>query len=103
MASIRIKGYVTASRYRWMGADEPLRFNFQGWKPSDNDTETFVVAEHEFDFDLPGDFNPQALEIHALNAQKEALAAAFALQVREINERLAKLQAIEHSTVAEAA
>jgi hypothetical protein len=97
---ITIKGYVTASRYRWMGADEPLRFNFQGWKPSDSDTETFVVAEHEFDFDLPGDFNPQALEIAALNKQLEVARASFALQVREINERLSKLQAIEHTAEA---
>ena len=100
MATIRIKGYVTASRYRWMGADEPLRLNFQGWKPSESDTETHIVCEHEFDVELPGDFNPQALEIAALNKQLEVARAAFALQVREINERLAKLQAIEHTAEA---
>jgi hypothetical protein len=103
MASIRIKGYVTASRYRWMGADEPLHYSFQTWEPRKDDTETFVVCEHAFEVDVPDGFNANAAEIAALEARKDALAAAFAKQVREIQERLAKLQALEYTPVAEAA
>ena len=103
MARITIKGYVTASRYRWMGADEPLRFNFQSWEPRKDDTETFVVCPHEFEVEVPADFNANAAEIAVLEAQKDAIAAAFAKQVREIQERLANLRAIEYTPVAEAA
>jgi hypothetical protein len=100
---ITIKGYVTATRYHWMGADEPVRFNFQTWEPRKDDTETFVVREHEFEVDVPADFNTAAGEIAALEAKKDALAAEFSKQVREIQERLAKLQALEYTPIAEAA
>lgn len=100
MARITIKGYVTASRYRWMERDEPLRYSFQTYKPRADDTETFIVCEHAFEVDV-AEFNATAAEIAILEAQKDALAAAFAKQVREIQERLAKLQALEY--VAEAA
>jgi hypothetical protein len=103
MARITIKGYLTATRYRWMERDEPLRFNFQSWEPRKDDTETFVVREHAFEVDVPADFNANAAEIAALEAKKDALAAEFAKQVREIQEQLAKRRALEYTPVAEAA
>lgn len=53
-----------------------------------------LVCKVPMSFDLPADFNMTASEIAALEAAKEKLASDFSAAVRQINDRLSKLQAI---------
>lgn len=95
MATVQIKGFVHHSRT--CGADE---FTFFTFNASDTSMGYSVVAPHEFTYELPADFSPTASEIAALNAKRAKAAKEFADTVRAIDERLSKLQAIEHTEAA---
>lgn len=60
----------------------------------------FMVAQGEFTFTVPADFDAVAPMVSALEAKKAALTAEFSAAVMEINRQLSKLQAIEHEVSA---
>jgi len=53
-----------------------------------------IVASAPFLFTLPADFNLTAIEVAELQAQKVAALEDYQRSVANINERLAKLQAL---------
>lgn len=53
------------------------------------------VCEVAVEFESPDDFNPVAVQIEALQAQKHELVRQFTLKIDEIKEQISKLQAIE--------
>lgn len=75
MSQHTIKGYITYHKYDW--SDKPV-INFCPWKPAE-DNQTVVLREHQFDVEVPDDFNP-----------------ALAADLARLNEEISKLQAIEH-------
>lgn len=56
----------------------------------------FLVCETTVTFTVPEDFDPVAPMVAGLEAEKRRLTAEFSASVAAINQRLAKLQAIEH-------
>lgn len=58
---------------------------------------TALIGPAEFTYTIPDDFNPTAQKVAALEKQKERAHAEFAAKVREIDEQISKLQAIEYS------
>jgi hypothetical protein len=55
------------------------------------------IGEQEIEIEVPDDFDPRAQQIAALVEQKQKVMADYQKTVTEINERINKLQAIEHT------
>lgn len=60
----------------------------------EGDSELIYIGPVEVEVVIPANFNPTAHEIAALEAKKAKATEAFNGLVREINERISKLQAI---------
>ena len=88
-----ISGYVTYHKYDW--SDKPV-VNFCPWKPSE-DHETAIVCPHEFEVEVPDDFNPVPKMLAGLEEKKRELRVRLAKELAEIDDRISKLQAIEYS------
>lgn len=90
---VKIKGYVTHTKYKW---DEAPQYTFHGFDPSDYlGDESVVVMQHEIEIEIPDDFDPRPGQIAALKAQKERAQAEFAKRVTEIDEKINSLLALE--------
>jgi hypothetical protein len=99
MATHTIKGFITYERYHW---EKEGRISFQTWKPGpEHEAQKVVVAEHEFDFEVPDDFNPIPQQVAALEEQKRKARVKLAQDLARIDEQISKLTCIEH-TVADA-
>jgi hypothetical protein len=55
-----------------------------------------VVREHSFEVDVDGDFDPRPAMVANLEEQKRLARAEFAKKVRDIDERINSLLAIEN-------
>ena len=65
---------------------------------SKEDTESAIfVRQIEVQIEAPDNFDPTASQVAALLREKERIGAEFAAKIAEVNERLSKLQAIEHT------
>lgn len=94
MAKHIIKGYVT---FRHSKYEKEPDIGFQMWKPSaEYAPETVVVAEHQIEVEVPDDFDPRRGMVAALKEQKKQEQAKFALRIKEIDDRIQSLLAIEH-------
>jgi hypothetical protein len=88
---VTIKGYVTCTQYAW---DNKPTFSFYGFDPTTYDKSTVKVMEHEFEVEVPDNFDPRPGQVAALKAQKEEVRAEFAKKVKEIDDKISSLLAI---------
>lgn len=88
---VTIKGYITCQQYSW---EEKPTFSFYSFDPSQYDSTTVKVMEHEFEVEVPDNFDPRPGQVAALKAQKELIQAEFAAKVKEIDDRINSLLAI---------
>lgn len=102
MAAIRIKGFVYAERVpSWLAKGED-RYTVHVL-PNKSTAEVWGVCVGEIDvpYELPVGFDMKAetirQEIARLEERRAEAARKFAEEVRTIDERLAKLQAIEYT------
>jgi hypothetical protein len=81
------------TQYAWeqKGTYEVLSF-----KPDDSDHRTYISSQ-EIEIDVPDNYDPRAKQIEVLQAQKLKIMADYQKTVTEINARISKLQAIEHT------
>ena len=81
------------TQYAWeqKGTYEVLSF-----KPDDSDHRTYISSQ-EIEIDVPDNYDPRAQKIEALQAHKLKIMADYQKTVTEINARISKLQAIEHT------
>lgn len=93
MSQHTIKGYITYQKYDW--SDKPF-INFCPWKPAE-DNQTVVIREHQFDVEVPDDFNPVPQMIAGLEEKKRLARLALAADLAKLDEEISKLQAIEHT------
>lgn len=91
-----IKGYLVYETASWRGDDE--RINFQGCKPWSSQ-QAILIGLHEFEVELPDNFDPRPEQIKALKAQKQKARADFELLCTQIQRQISELSAI---TMAEA-
>ena len=89
---VTIKGYITCQQYAW--DDKPV-FSFYSFDPTSYDTSTVKVMEHSFEVEVPDNFDPRPGQVAALKAKKEKVQAEFAAKVKEIDEQINSLLAIE--------
>jgi len=99
MTTITLNGFVHTRVCEWDDRREYVMASFDDWSTCGY----VLVGPASFTYELPAGFNPVAAEVAQLKAAKEAATAAFRKQLQEINERLAKLEAItfEPATSAE--
>ena len=90
---IKTTVYIFHSQYSWENKAEYLVFYA---KIEDNEYRTFV-CEQEIEIEVPDNYDPRAQKIEALQAQKLKIMADYQKTVTEINARISKLQAIEHT------
>lgn len=53
-----------------------------------------LIGPASFEFTIPDTFNPTAAKIEALNDERRRASVEFSQKVREIDERISKLQAL---------
>ena len=90
---IKTTVYIFHSQYSWESKAEYLVFYA---KIDDCDHRTFV-CEQEIEIEVPDDYDPRAQKIAALEQHKQKVMADYQKTVTEINARISKLQAIEHT------
>ena len=90
---IKTTVYIFHSQYSWEQKGEYLVFYA---KIDDNEHRTFV-CEQEIEIEVPDNYDPRAQKIEALQAHKLKIMADYQKTVTEINARISKLQAIEHT------
>jgi hypothetical protein len=88
---ITIKGYVTCTQYTW---DDKPTYSFYGFDPTGYDSSTVKVMEHEFEVEVPDNFDPRPGQVAALEAKKEEMRADFAKRVKDIDDKINSLMAI---------
>lgn len=92
MAKHTVNGalYLYVSKYSM--PDRPV-YHFHAGQDLDGDS--FVkIVDHSFVIEIPEDFDPVPGQIAALNEKKRLLRVKLADELREIDDRLSKLQAI---------
>lgn len=93
-----IKGYIVHQVW----ADNPrgpATFRFTEYEPT-NSCDIWIqtlVCKHEMEVEIPDDFDPRQGQIVALEAQKKELRAKFAASVKDIDDRINSLLALEMS------
>lgn len=100
MKTIEIKGWIFAEpKEVWEGEGLKYSFSaidFEKWAQEGmrGYAKYTKVAEHTIVADVRDDVDPTASMIRALEAEKDALRKVFNEKIKEINESIAKLQAL---------
>ena len=95
MAKHIVKGYVTFQQSRYSKVPE---IGFQMYKPSaEYSPDKVVVAEQEIEVEVTDNFDPRPQLVAALKEKKKLMEAQFAASVKEINDRIQSLLAIDMS------
>jgi len=90
---IKVTAHIYFSKYSWENKGEFLLF----YAKIDGNENMVYVSTQEVEVDVPENFDPRALQIAALEAQKQKAMADFQKSVDDINERISKLQALEYT------
>jgi hypothetical protein len=85
--------YVHYLKYEW---EEEGMYEVFSFKAEDECHRTYI-CQQEIEIDVPEDYDPRAQQIAALEKKRQEVMAAYQKTVTEINERINKLQALEHS------
>ena len=95
MAQKTIQGFIVHET--WAGHTEG-EFKFSSNEPISTEHCTRInVCPHELTFDVPDDFDPRPVQLEALRKKKREAAAAYHAMVKELDERINSLLAIEMS------
>lgn len=94
--AIKIDGFITYTQHTWEKVGEGS-FSFRAYKPlAEYEPDTVVVREHSITVEVPTKYDPRAAMVANFEEQKTLLRAAFNLKIKELNEQISKLQAIEY-------
>ena len=85
--------HIHYCKYAWEDRGE---YEAYSCKLEDTDAR-FYIGEQKIVLEVPDDFDPRTQQIVALMEQKQKVMADYQKTVTEINERINKLQAIEHT------
>jgi len=90
---IKVTAHIYFSKYSWENNGEFLLF----YAKIEGNENMVYVSTQEVEVEVPENFDPRALQIAALEAQKQKAMADFQKSVDDINERISKLQAITYT------
>ena len=85
--------HIHYTQYSWEEKGEYEVFSF---KAEDTEHRTYV-CEQEIEIEVPDSYDPRAQKIEALQKHKHKIMSDYQKTVTEINARISKLQAIEHT------
>lgn len=88
---VTIKGYITCTQYAW---DSKQTYSFYSFDPTTYDSSTVKVMEHEFEVEVPDNFDPRPGQVATLEAKKKEIKAEFAAKVKQIEDQINSLLAI---------
>ncbi|AST86247.1 hypothetical protein CIG66_07125 [Ralstonia pseudosolanacearum] len=91
MKTIEIKGHIFLRNTRY--GIEP-NFTFFGFDASQTDPDYIKVCDHTINAEVPDDFDPREAQIASLEKQREKVRAELGRRITEINDQIAKLQAL---------
>jgi hypothetical protein len=90
---IKTTVHIHYQKYDWEDKGQFQVFSCQ----LDDAVHRTYVGPQEIEIEVPDDYDPRAQQIAALMEQKQKVMADYQKTVTEINDRINKLQAIEHS------
>lgn len=99
MAKAIIKGFV----HVLMDYKGQPHYNLYQTDMSGHDGFGLCVGKAEFEYEPPADFNPVATEVAALEKRKAEAMRAYTETVKQLNDRISKLQAITYEPAPEEA
>ena len=85
--------HIHYTQYSWEEKGDYEVFSF---KAEDTEHRTYV-CEQEIEIEVPDNYDPRAQKIEALQKHKHKIMSDYQKTVTEINARISKLQAIEHT------
>lgn len=93
---VTINGYIVARQYGW---EKAPHFEFLHYDPNEAtfDTSAVKVRAHMFEADIPDDFDIRPFQIDKLRRERDEAAAEFAKRVKEIDDKINSLLAIENN------
>lgn len=93
MSKHTITGYIVSTQY---GPKTEKIIDFRTYKPTaEYSPNTVIVREHSIEVEVPDNFDPRPAMVASLEEQKQLIRAKFAKEVRDIDERIQSLLAIE--------
>jgi hypothetical protein len=87
MAAQKIKVYL--HKHKWNDTLIPMAGDM-------SDEHVTCVGVHEFDYEIPADFDPVAAEVKALNKELNRLTDKHLTEVRRLKGRIAELLCLEN-------
>lgn len=90
-----IKGHIVGYHFDYM-PDGEIHWTFSLYYEGNPSLDTVHAFEHSFSVEVPDNIDLVAAQVAALNAKKIRLLDAYQDSVREINDRLSKLQALTY-------
>lgn len=91
-----ITGYITARPVRYGEHRGELEVSFSTYAPSaEYSPDTVIVRQHSFEVEVADEFDPRPGLVANLEEQKREVRAAFAKKVKDIDDRIQSLLAIE--------
>lgn len=96
----------TITQHVYMSYDYTSDYSGKEWMPvikqwmlPDKD-DLIYIGPQQFEVDLPGDFDPTAKQVAALERLREKVQAEFTAKLNEINTRISNLQALTYEVPA---
>ena len=90
---IKIMAHVHYQKFEW---EEKGQYRIASFKMDDTEDRSYV-GQQEVEFEEPENFDFTAQKIAALQAMKQKAQDDFTKSVRQINEKISKLQALEYT------
>ena len=90
---IKTTVHIHHQKYEWENEGQYLVYSCK----LDDTYYRAYVCEQKIEIEVPDDFDPRTQQIAALMEQKQKVMADYQKTVTEINDRINKLQAIEHT------
>ena len=101
MAKHVINGYITAEPIKYGPNKGQLAVDFRTYKPNpEYEPERVVVREHTLEVEVPDGFDCRPGTIANLEAQRERIRKEAATKVRQIDDWIGRLLAIENKAEA---
>lgn len=95
MAKVTISGFVYHYQAKW---DNEPTFRFAQWDSwGDNDPDYALIGPASFEYELPDNFSPVPAKLAALEKVKQQVRAEFSKRVKELDDQINSLLALEMS------
>ena len=100
MSKHSITGFVYRVQYDFQARDEFQVCWHNSAQMGENSPDWVLVGPHDFEVELPDDFDPRPAKLAALREQELQIRAEFAKNITDLQAQINKLLAIENTVEA---